>query len=161
MRRYFNSFKDDELIEYQVNKTLLNNLNQSKDIQSFNGGIVTFFIKKIDEILEIKIKGTIDLSLISSYSFKPFKTNIEIKDKLYFTDNENYESEEVFLINNMIDFDEILYSLVLVSIPINPYKEGEDTTSISGIKILQEEDVKSETFPLSEKLDKILKNVEE
>ena len=156
MKRNFSSFKDDETIEYLVNKVNLNKLNYSKDIQSFNGGKVNLYVKKTDEILTIKIKGTIDLNLISAYSFKPFKTNVDIEDTLSFTNNKIYESDEVFLVKNSINIDEIIYSLVLVSIPLNPHKEGEDTTSIGGVKILQEEDVEINKSPLADKLDKIL-----
>ena len=161
MRRNFNSFKDVEVIEYSANKAILDKLNHSRDIQNFEGGEVTFQVEKTDSILTITIDGEIKLNLISTYSFKPFKTSIPIHDILYFTDNEEFESEEVFLAKSSIDFDEIIYSLVLVSIPINPHDEGESTDNIDGIPILQEDEVEIHNSNFDDKLEEILNDIDE
>lgn len=147
MKLKFSTFKGNEEFVYDFKSQKLNELNHSKDIISFNDASINICSNKVGEILTLNISGKVNLTLKSAYTFKPFEDEISIEEELIYTNNPDYETEEVFYTKEDIDLDEIIYSLTVVSLPTNPHKKGESTDTIEGIKILKEEDLEKESSP--------------
>jgi len=143
MKIYINSIKDNQAISLD-NVEQLNKLNCYFSIKSFNSikGIAT--LNLVDNIIKLNIKANLALTLVSSYSLKNFNDNIEIDEELFFTDNQEFENDDIFnLDKNYIDLDEIIYSLTVTSIPVDVHQEGEDISSLDGYKIYQEDEIEN------------------
>lgn len=144
MKVKFSSFKNLEIFEYQFDKKRFNSLNFSRDVSSFNNVELKIESFKVDDILKIKFIGLVDLTLISTYTFQEYKDRLKINDELFFTNNPEFESEEVFLVSEEIDLDQILYSLIITSIPMNHHKKGEKLPSGDGYRVITEDDLENE-----------------
>ena len=145
MKKKFNSFSDGEKINYIFDYQTLNSLNKSSDIKSIDDVNITIHVLKFDSYITLKFKGEIDLTLISAYSFKPFKNLVKIDDEiLKFTNIKEYENEEVIYLKDIIDLDEIIYSLIVINLPLNPHKDDESLDDIEGIHVYSEDEAEKE-----------------
>ena len=78
------------------------------------------------------------MTLISSYSLKDFDKDFSVDDTLYFTDEEECASEDTLLVKNEIDIDNIVYSLLVTSLPIKLYADDEKVIKGNGYRVLKE-----------------------
>ncbi len=133
----------------------LNELNSYFSIKKFNGVSGEIITNKVSNIVTIKFKLDIDLTLISSYTLKEFDSNYKLNDTLYFTDLEELENDDVFYIdNNVINLDECIYSLIITMIPLNVHIKGEKLPNVNGVDVIKEDDVKkSSPFDVLDDLD--------
>lgn len=133
----------------------LNELNSYFSIKKFNGVSGEIITNKVSNIVTIKFKLDIDLTLISSYTLKEFDSKYKLNDTLYFTDLEELENDDVFYIdNNVINLDECIYSLIITMIPLNVHIKGEKLPNVKGVDVIKEDDVKkSSPFDVLDGLD--------
>ena len=143
MKIYFSQAKDHELFEYN---SLLEDYVDGTDstlkgINSSNGEIE---INKIDHSLIVKVNVLFNIDVVSSYSAEVFKTKIKINDDLYFTNSKSLDSDEFIFVNDEIDLDYYIYSLLITSIPLNVHKPGENLPKGDGYRVLSEEEFRKE-----------------
>ena len=153
MKIIFSSIKENEVEDYSSNIKHLNELNHSKIIKSFVGVENHVILNKVDEILAIKIKSKVELIAYSSYTLKPFKYKMNIDDELFYSIDPTYESEDVFLIDNEFDLDDIIYSLIITSMPLNAHPKNEKPIEGDGYRVLKEEDLDVESSPFDKLKD--------
>jgi uncharacterized metal-binding protein YceD (DUF177 family) len=145
MKVAFGSIKNTEKLDFSASIKELNSLNNFYSISKFNDcrGSVSF--SKVDNILTIDLDLIIDIDLISSYTLKVFNDKMKIKDTLYFTDKNELESDDIFFLEKgILDLEEVIYSLIVTSIPINVHKKGEKYTVSSEYTVYSEDDFKKE-----------------
>ena len=126
----------------------LNNFNKlySNDIinkfNSINGEII---INKVNSVYIFDIHILANLNLTSSLSLKKFDEDYEINETLYFTNNEEYKSEDTEFIEGFIDIDNLIYSLLITNIPINIHAPNEKGTIVGeGYRVIKEEELETE-----------------
>ncbi len=143
MKIYFSQIKECETLEYT---SLLEDYVDGSDgtlknINSTNGELK---LNKFDHSLIVNVDLVFDVNVVSSYSGNIFKTKIKVKDDLYFTDSKSLDSDEFILINDEIDLDNYIYSLLITSIPLNIHKPNESLPKGDGYRVLTEEEFKKE-----------------
>lgn len=143
MKIYFSQAKEHEVLEYN---SLLEDYVDGTDttlkgVNSSNGEIE---VNKFDHSLIVKVNVLFDIDVVSSYSAEVFKTKIKIKDDLYFTNSKSLDSDEFILVNDEIDLDYYIYSLLITSIPLNIHKPGESLPKGDGYRVLSEDEFKKE-----------------
>lgn len=139
----FSSFKEGskEVINYLPSIVELNEINHSSIISKINKieGEITF--SKVNDILIVEFSLTSNIDAISAYSLKVINKDIDIIDTLYFTNDKNNETEEVFYTKDIISLDEIVYSLLLTSIPLNIHGDDEKLPSGDDFKVYSEDEL--------------------
>lgn len=143
MRLFYSTIgnKEEKVAVNEVNE--LNKLNSYYSIKSFNKIDGYVEASKVSNVVTLKFNVKADLTLISSYSLKEFDKSYTIKDTLFFTDQEELETDDIFYIdNNIINIDECIYSLLITIIPLNVHKEGEKLPEVKGVDVIKEDDVK-------------------
>jgi uncharacterized metal-binding protein YceD (DUF177 family) len=159
MKIYFSQIKEHEVLEY---KSLLEDYVDGKDgtLKSINSTKGTIDLNKFDHSLIVKVDVSFDVNVISSYSGDVFKTKINIKDDLFFTDSKSLDSDEFILINDEIDLDNYIYSLLITSIPLNIHKPNEKLPKGDGYRVLTEEEFKKEKEDVSGNAFDALKDID-
>lgn len=141
------------LTEYKNKTTLDTDIN----IKEFNETYITSVIKHYDSIegtIEINpINGAIyelnfaiktKLEVISSLTLKPFKKTLKIEDQYYFTTDPNFDSNDVLYTGENVDLDEIIFSLIVSSLPINLHAPNEGKIEGDGYRVITEEELEKE-----------------
>ena len=159
MKIYFSQIKEHEVLEY---KSLLEDYVDGKDgtLKSINSTKGTIDLNKFDHSLIVKVDVSFDVNVISSYSGDVFKTKINIKDDLFFTDSKSLDSDEFILINDEIDLDNYIYSLLITSIPLNIHKPNEKLPKGDGYRVLTEEEFKKEKEDMGGNVFDALKDID-
>ena len=153
MKIYLNTIKDVEHYEfddvYELNKIL--NYFQ---IKKFNNIHASFSITKMESIYELNICLDACIDIVSSYTLKVFPYNFHLEDKLYFTSDENFENDDViYLENEYFDIDNIIYSLIITSLPLNIHQDNEKIAKIEGVSEDIEDDIASSPFDKLKDID--------
>lgn len=117
-------FSDDSIIVKKVNKS--------------EGSVI--FTKAGSNILIANFNIKFNINVLSSYSNEYFDADFKLEDELYLTNLEENESEDVILVNESFDLDEIVYSLLITSIPTNFHKVGETLNSGKDYKVMTEDE---------------------
>ena len=143
------SLKDHkiEVINYSEKDYLdsLNKLNHCGDIKSFKGIEGEIKIIKIKDLYNIKFNVKVEIEAISTYTFNEFIYTEHLTDELFITNNKDMEYDEViYEESTSLDLDQLVYSLVVVKIPINLHKEGETLPSGEGFKVYSEDELEEE-----------------
>ncbi len=142
----FSSFKEGvvEKINYAPDISEFNELNHSSIIEKINSvnGEITF--SKVNDCLIITFNIDVNIDAISGYTLKVFKKDLKLEDTLYFTNDENNETEEVFYTKEIINIDEIVYSLLVTSIPLNIHEENEEFPKGEDFKVYSEDELENE-----------------
>ena len=128
-------------------------VNPLKEVHDFD---VDLSIYLFDSYLNIKVKGVAKVSLISSYTLKVFDKEIDIDDELEFTlDKDNYDYD--YISTNEFEIDEYLFALLVASIPMVVYQEGETLPKGEGnYRVLSSKEYEEE-----EKLDPRLSKLDD
>ncbi len=143
MKIYFNQIKDHEILNY--NSLLKDYINgNDRTLKAVNSSSGKIELTKFDHSLIIKLNINFNVDVVSSYTSNVFKTNIKIIDELYFTNSKELGDEDFILINDEIDLDNYIYSLLITSIPLNIHKSGEKLPKGDGYRVLSEEEFKKE-----------------
>lgn len=156
------NFKDiNKVAETDLNIDLkkINEEYSSETIKKFNSLKGNLKLQKVDHILIFDIKFDANLTLISSYSLKEFDKDINIKETLYFTDDEEFLSDDVIFVDNEIDVTNIVFTLALTSLPINLHAPKEEKIEGEGYRVIKEEDLENEDEVKESPFD-ILKDIE-
>ena len=128
-------------------------VNPLKEVHDFD---VDLSIYLFDLYLNIKVKGVAKVALISSYTLKVFDKEIDIDDELEFTlDKDNYDYD--YISTNEFEIDEYLFALLVASIPMVVYQEGETLPKGEGnYRVLSSKEYEEE-----EKLDPRLSKLDD
>lgn len=159
MKINFNEVIQNKTLDLDLDLNKLNNEYKSDTIKSFNNLKGTIKLNKVDNILIFKIKFVTNLTLLSSYSLKEFNKDIKVEETLYFTNDKNLASEETILIDDVIDLNNLVFSLALTSIPLKVYADDEKEIKGEGYRVIKEEDLKAEKEVDSSPFD-ILKDLD-
>jgi uncharacterized metal-binding protein YceD (DUF177 family) len=120
-------------------------LNHSKNIISFNSAEGEIYAERLDEVIELTFRAKVGIEVVSSYTLKPFVYKMKIDEKLLYSNDPDFDSEDVIYIDSeVIDIEEIIYSLVLTSLPLNIHAPGEKLVSGDGYKIYSEDEIKKD-----------------
>lgn len=143
MKIYFSQIKEHEVLDYE---SLLKDYIDGSDgtLKNINSTSGIVDLNKFDHSLIVKVDLVFDVNVVSSYTGKIFNTKIKVKDDLYFTDSKSLDSDEFILINDEIDLDNYIYSLLITSIPLNIHKPNENLPKGDGYRVLTEEEFKKE-----------------
>lgn len=101
-------------------------------------------IEKIDKILRIEFDLTADLIVISAYSLKEFQLLFPLKDELFFSKDKNDSSNEVILVDDNFNLDDVVYSLLISTLPLNIHQKDEQLPKGDGYSVLSEEEYEEE-----------------
>ena len=158
----FSSFKEGskEVINYLPSMDEFNKLNHSSIISKIKKieGEISF--SKVNDILIVDFSLTSNIDAISAYSLKVINKDIDINDSLYFTNDKNNETEEVFFTKDIISLDEIVYSLLLTSIPLNIHGDDEKLPSGDDFKVYSEDELIDELDEEKESPFDVLKDLD-
>ena len=111
---------------------------------------------KSKNITERDIPPTINTCLVNIEKKDPkiFPYNFHLEDKLYFTSDENFENDDViYLENEYFDIDNIIYSLIITSLPLNIHQDNEKIAKIEGVSEDIEDDITSSPFDKLKDID--------
>ena len=158
----FSSFKEGskETISYSPLIETLNELNHSSIISKINNASGEITFSKVNDILIIDFDLIFNIDAISAYSLKNINKNIDVVDTLYFTNDQNNESEEVFYTKEIISLDEIVYSLLLTSIPLNILGDDETLPSGDDFNVYSEDELIVELNKEKESPFDVLKDID-
>lgn len=122
------------------NKTYSNDI-----INKFNKVEGLIKIEKVNKVYIFKISILANLNITSSLSLKKFDKEFDIKETLYFTNDEEYESEDTEYVDGLLDIDNLIFSLLITNIPITIHAPDEDKEIVGeGYRAIKEEDIKKE-----------------
>lgn len=146
MKIYLNSIKDSE--QYDFNDVhQLNEILNYFQIKKFNNIHATFSITKMESIYELDIILDTSIDVVSSYTLQVFPYNFHLEDQLYFTNEENYENDDViYLGHEYFDIDNIIYSLIVASLPVNIHQENEKIEKVEGVNDFELDDEVTSPF---------------
>lgn len=138
MKIYFKEINGTKVFDIAIDLKKLNEEYESSTIKKINSLSGTIKANKVDDILILDFQIDSNLTLISSYSLKEFDKDFSVDDTLYFTDEEECASEDTLLVKNEIDIDNIVYSLLVTSLPIKLYADDEKVIKGNGYRVLKE-----------------------
>ena len=138
MKIYFKEINGTKVFDITIDLKKLNEEYESSTIKKINSLSGTIKANKVDDILILDFQIDSNLTLISSYSLKEFDKDFSVDDTLYFTDEEECASEDTLLVKNEIDIDNIVYSLLVTSLPIKLYADDEKVIKGNGYRVLKE-----------------------
>ena len=138
MKIYFKEINGTKVFDIAIDLKKLNEEYESSTIKKINTLSGTIKANKVDDILILDFQIDSNLTLISSYSLKEFDKDFSVDDTLYFTDEEECASEDTLLVKNEIDIDNIIYSLLVTSLPIKLYAGDEKVIKGNGYRVLKE-----------------------
>lgn len=143
MKMFFNDIIDKEVIDY--NSTLDHYFDEnSKVLKKINRTSGTISFDKAHNTIVANIKLKLNCKVVSSYTNIPFDQDIRISDTICFTNKKDQACDEIILVDDEINFDDFIYSLILTSIPINIHKNGEELPSGDNYRVITEEDLRRE-----------------
>lgn len=150
MRIDFSKIKTKETLNYQGDIAYFNSAANIKAIKAYKdiNGLVT--VEKADSVIVIKYDINAVLTVYSTLSGEPFDYPLEISETLYYSDDKDMESEDVFFVpEGYIDLNEEIYSLIIASLPLVLHKEGEEYPKGENYRVLSEDDLIKEDEDIS------------
>ena len=156
MRLQIFNVKDERVFDYEENAKVYNDLNNSKVIKEFKkvGGKVT--IKKVDKVFFAKFDIKAKLIVYSSLTYEPFIYNHKLSEELQFVNDEKYCDDESILVDgDAINLEEIIYSLIITTLPIRLTKKGEKAPEGKNFRVLTEDEYYEEENSSGNAFDKL------
>ncbi|MBP5694140.1 MAG: DUF177 domain-containing protein [Bacilli bacterium] len=148
--------KDERIITYKDNGSTFNELNHSKVIKEFKDVTGTVGVKKVGKIYFVTFDIKAKLIVYSSLTYEPFEYTHELSEDLQFCNDEKYCDEDTILLDNdAVNLDEIIYSLIITSLPIKLAKKGEKAPSGENFRVLTEEEYLKEKESEGNPFDKL------
>jgi len=139
MKISFSNIKEREVIPF--NSTLDSFFSDKNKIcKRILGSDGEISLEKAGDTLIARFDIDFKVVVLSSYTNKPFDTIIKLRDELYFTDTKVMEDDEMIYVDDEIDLDEVVYSLLITSIPMNLHKKGEELPSGEGYEVMSEDE---------------------
>lgn len=149
----------EETINYEMDVKQFENLNKIA-ISKINSVTGKIKLNKIDSLLKVDFELVADIIAISSYSLKEFGTKIPLNDELYLSNKKEESSQEIVVVDNLFDLDELVYSLLISTVPLNIHEEGESLPKGDGYSVLSEEEYEKEKEEFNGSLFDILKDLD-
>lgn len=140
MKLLFKNLKEEQTIEYNSLLGEYFDNDQNKIIKKINLCNGEIHISRVDHIVSLEFNILFNLDVVSSYSLEVFAYDVKINDKIYVTDDENFDDGEIIYVGDSIDLDNIVYSLLLTSIPMDLHKKDEKLPKTDTYSVLTEEE---------------------
>lgn len=153
MKLNYLEIKGSSTLPLNIDLKAFNEEYKSETIKSFNKLDGVIKLNKVDQVLIFDISIESNLTLISSFSLKEFNKDLKIKETLYFTNQKEYESDDCLLIENEIDVDNIVFSLLLTSLPLKIHADDEKEIKGEGYRVIKEEDLEKDNEEHSSPFD--------
>jgi uncharacterized metal-binding protein YceD (DUF177 family) len=145
MRILFSSVEDRGTYPLKVDIKRLNSLNHSKNIICFDSVEGEVYAERLDQVIELAFRAKVSVEAVSSYTLKPFVYKMKIDEKLLYSNDPGLDSDDVIYIDSeVIDIEEIIYSLVLTSLPLDIHAPGEKLASGDGYEVYSEDEIKKD-----------------
>ena len=141
MKINYKSIQEVEVLSYDGDINIYNELNHSSFINSFKSVKGKITLSKVDDYLIIDFDLDYLIDAISMISFKNFDYKSNLKEKLYLTNNKDFETEDIIFYDDGFLLEELIYSLIITDLPINLSIEGEKYEEGEGYKVLSEDDL--------------------
>jgi len=156
MRLQIFNVKDEREFDYDESPKTFNSLNKSKVIKEFKSVNGKITIKKVDKVFFVNFNFKCKLEVFSSLTFEPFIYNHKFNEDLQFTNDEKYcDDEIIFVDNDELNLDEIVYSLIITTLPIRLVKKGEKAPSGEHFRVLSEDEYLKEKSSQGNPFDKL------
>lgn len=141
MKINFAQIKEFESIDYS---SLLEEYFDEKStiVKKVNSSSGKILLEKINNVLRIRFDIKMNVQVVSSYTNVDFPYDIHLDDELFLTDDKDLETDEMILVDDLIDLDYYVYSLLISSIPITIHKKGEKFVSGESFSVMTEEEYK-------------------
>ena len=128
-------FKEDVYFNDEKFKTLF-------PLEEIKVAHVLADVARYEDFIEVDLKITAEVTLICSYTLKPFPSKLHTDDELHFAsyaDEEDYELLEYR--GNVIDLDPYILDAVSASVPLSPKAPGAKLPSGGkGYSVITEEE---------------------
>lgn len=103
-------------------------------------------VAKYDDFINVDLKITAEVTLICSYSLKPFPSKLRAEDELHFAsyiDEDDYELLDYK--GSVIDLDPYIFDLISASVPLKPKAPGAKLPeSGKGYRVMTEDEERQE-----------------
>ena len=138
MKLEFSKIKNLSRFDYSPElDTYLNSIGRSV-IQNINS-------VKDGDVYSIKFHYDVVLVVLSSLTNKPFEYPMAIDEELFFTQKQEFDSEDVeYVDKDYIDLDEIIFSLIVTQIPITLHGPEDEYVKTDTYRVMSEEQYLSE-----------------
>lgn len=143
MKLSFFNVNKKETLTYKGDVNVYNELNKSSYIQSFNSVSGKIIVDRYEEVVVCHFKITANLVVLSSLTNEPFNYKLKIDDVLCYTRQESYAAIEKDIIltpENYIDLEEVIYSLIITSLPTRLVKKSESYPQGENYRVISEEE---------------------
>lgn len=142
MRLEFSKVKSLEKIEYVGDLNFYNSAKNIPTIKNYKSVEGTIEIQKADSVIIVKYDIHAALTVISTLSGEEFEYPLDINEELYYTDQKEMDSEDVFYIQEgYIDLDQEIYSLIITSLPLILHKDGEKYPKGENFRVISEDEI--------------------
>lgn len=114
-------------------------------IQNINS--VKGFVENVKhgDVYSIKFHYDVVLVVLSSLTNKPFEYPMAIDEELFFTQKQEFDSEDVeYVDKDYIDLDEIIFSLIVTQIPITLHGPEDEYVKTDTYRVMSEEEYLNE-----------------
>ncbi len=156
MRLQIFNVKDERVFEYDESPKTFNSLNNSKVIKEFKSVKGKITIKKVDKVFFVNFNFNCKLEVYSSLTFEPFEYNHKFNEDLQFANDEKYCDDDTILVDNdELNLDEIVYSLIITTLPIKLTKKGERAPHGEHFRVLSEDEYLKEESSQGNPFDKL------
>ncbi len=145
MRIDFNKVHEEETLDYTGDLSYFNSLKSISTIKEYKKVTGKITLEKADSVLIVHYLLKPVLTVYSTLSGEPFDYIFTIDEKLYYTDQKELDSEEVFYIKEgYIDLNVEIYSLIITSLPMVLHKDGEEYPHGDNYRVLSEDELDKE-----------------
>ena len=127
----------DEVLNFD--KELYKNNPILLDIKSLKGRVEVDYVSNLS-LLKISLNG--ELVLRSTRTLKPVNYKLRVKDNLTITLTKlDYIDEDIIYLNeDELNMDDILYSLLIASLPLQVTNEDDEYINGDGYEVISEEE---------------------
>lgn len=142
MKLEFSKVKSLEKIEYVGDLNFYNTAKNIPTIKNYKSVEGTIEIQKADSVIIVKYDINAVLTVISTLSGEEFEYPLDINEELYYTDQKEMDSEDVFYIQEgYIDLDQEIYSLIITSLPLILHRDGEEYPKGENFRVISEDEI--------------------
>ncbi len=156
MRLQIFNVKDERVFDYNEDVKVFNDLNKSKVIKEFKKVHGKIIVKKVDKIFFVTFDIKSKLEVFSSLTYEPFAYNHNFKEELQFANDEKYcDDETIFVDDDALNLEELIYSLIITTLPIKLVKKGEHAPKGENFRVLSEDEYYEEESSQGNAFDKL------
>lgn len=142
MKIEFSKIKNHEKIEFLGDLKYFNNQKNISTIKEYKEVKANISLERANDITIIKYDIDAKLKVYSTLSGEEFDYPLHVVETLYYTENKELESEDVFFINEgYVNLEDEIYSLIITSIPLILHKKGEKYPKGENYRVISEDEL--------------------